>query len=326
MYTRILVPLDGSKAAENVLPHTRFLAAKLDLPVELMAIVDVVEIGLHIPADKGHLLNSVIENTMQRSEQYLRGLAGSLNDILAKCTVEKGVAAEVIIDKAAEDPGMLISMAAYGRSGGDRWLLGSVAEKVLRGASNPVLLYRPSEEEKPQGYAFLKTIIAPLDGSELAETVLPAVAELAKPLEAEIILFRAYHIPYTAAVPVEGYYPPIDYELIDNFREEAVSYLEKKAEALKQLGAQRVSCIAKEGSAADQIISLARQTPDNLIAMCTHGRSGIKRWVLGSVTETVVRHSGDPVLVIRAQHELQPAERPVPVEASLRSAAAIPAT
>jgi nucleotide-binding universal stress UspA family protein len=44
----------------------------------------------------------------------------------------------------------------------------------------------------------------------------------------------------------------------------------------------------------------ARETPDNFIAMCTHGRSGVRRWVLGSVTETVVRHSGDPVLVIRA--------------------------
>jgi nucleotide-binding universal stress UspA family protein len=53
--------------------------------------------------------------------------------------------------------------------------------------------------------------------------------------------------------------------------------------------------------AADEIISLGRETPDNSIAMCsTHGRSGVKRWVLGSVTETVVRHSGDPVLVIRA--------------------------
>jgi nucleotide-binding universal stress UspA family protein len=164
----------------------------------------------------------------------------------------------------------------------------------------------------------------PLDGSELAETVLPTVAELAKQLEAQAILFRAYNIPYTAVVPADGYYPPIDYELIDNFRDEAVSYLEKKAEALKQLGVQTISCIAKEGLAADRIISLARETPDNLIAMCTHGRSGIKRWVLGSVTETVVRHSGDPVLVIRAQNERQPSERPV--EASLRSPTTIPAT
>jgi nucleotide-binding universal stress UspA family protein len=69
---------------------------------------------------------------------------------------------------------------------------------------------------------------------------------------------------------------------------------------VKQLGIDKISCVAKEGFSADEIISLARKSPDNLIAMCTHGRSGVNRWVLGSVTETVVRHSADPVLVIRA--------------------------
>ena len=85
-----------------------------------------------------------------------------------------------------------------------------------------------------------------------------------------------------------------------NLREEASAYLEEKARALRGHEIQRVSTIVKEGLAADEIISLARQTPDNLIAMCSHGRSGVKRWALGSVTETVVRHSGDPVLIARA--------------------------
>jgi nucleotide-binding universal stress UspA family protein len=66
------------------------------------------------------------------------------------------------------------------------------------------------------------------------------------------------------------------------------------------MGVEKVSYIAEYGVAADEIIALGKKTPDNLIAMCTHGKSGIKRWVLGSVTETVVRHSGDPLLVIRA--------------------------
>jgi nucleotide-binding universal stress UspA family protein len=207
----------------------------------------------------------------------------------------------------------------------DRWLLGSVAEKVLRGASNPVLMCRPPEDENAAVYPSLRAIIVPLDGSELAETVLPAVVELAKQLDTELILFRAYSIPYSAVVPTEGYYPPIDYELIDNFREEALSYLDKKAEALKQSGVKKVSPLAKEGFAADQIIALAQQTPDSLIAMCTHGRSGLKRWILGSVTETVLRHSGDPVLVIRARNEREPLERPVLVEASLAKPIPTPA-
>ena len=81
---------------------------------------------------------------------------------------------------------------------------------------------------------------------------------------------------------------------------EALEYLEKKAADLKKHGLEKVSLVVKEGLGPDEIISFARQTPDNLVAMCTHGRSGVKRWMLGSVTETVVRHSGDPVLILRA--------------------------
>jgi nucleotide-binding universal stress UspA family protein len=124
---------------------------------------------------------------------------------------------------------------------------------------------------------------------------------LATRLKLEVVLFRAYTLPRSAlAADPEAHILIADEELISAMRDEAVAYLEKKAQALKQLGTEKVSTIAEYGFAADEIISLARKIPDNLIAMCTHGRSGVKGWVLGSVTETVVRHSGDPVLVIRA--------------------------
>jgi nucleotide-binding universal stress UspA family protein len=141
----------------------------------------------------------------------------------------------------------------------------------------------------------------PLDGSELAERVLPTVAELAKELQLEILLFRAYNIPTSAlAAAPEAYYVVTDEEIMSAMRDEARAYLERKAQAMKEFGVEKVSYRAEYGFAADEIISLGRKTPNNLIAMCTHGRSGVNRWVLGSVTETVVRHSGDPVLVIRA--------------------------
>ena len=146
----------------------------------------------------------------------------------------------------------------------------------------------------------MKSVVAPLDGSELAESVLSTVAELAKTLKLEVILFRAYHIPYNIYGGAEDYYGPNVEELLAGVRDEACEYLEKKVQELKKLGVETVSCVAKEGFSADEIIKMGRDTPDNLIAMCSHGRSGAKRWVLGSVTETVVRHSGIPVLVIRA--------------------------
>ncbi|HEX4988203.1 MAG TPA: universal stress protein [Candidatus Binatia bacterium] len=300
MFTRILTPLDGSKTAEKVLPYARFVAEQLKLPIELLAVVDIVEMTTHISADRALHLDTMIEDSVRNSEQYLGRVAGTFPGASTKCRVEKGKAEQVIIETAAADEGTLITMATHGRSGINRWLLGSIAEKVLRGATNPLLVVRATEEAKADNVATLKSIVMPLDGSELAESVLPTVAELAKTLKLEVVLFRAYSIPYSAYASAEGYYA-VDYEeLLKAMREEAVDYLEKKTEAVKKLGIDKVSCVAKEGFAADEIISLSRKSADNLIAMCTHGRSGVKRWVLGSVTETVVRHSADPVLVIRA--------------------------
>ena len=300
MYTRILIPLDGSKTAEKVLPYARFLAGQLKLPVELLAVVDIAEMAAHMSAEKARYLDTMIEDTVRSSEHYLRGFAGTVPGTNTKCIVERGKAEQVIIGKAATDKAALITMATHGRSGINRWLLGSVAEKVLRGATNPLLLIRATDEAKTDGEATVKSVVMPLDGSELAESALPTVADVAKKLSLEVVLFRAYSIPYNAYASAEGY-AAIDYEeLLAAMREEAVSYLEKKVEAVKKMGVEKVSYVAKEGFAADEIISMGRKTPDNLIAMCTHGRSGVRRWMLGSVTETVVRHSADPVLVIRA--------------------------
>ena len=299
MYSRMLIPLDGSKTAEKVLPYARFVAGALKLPIELLAVVDIVEMATHISADQARYLDTMTADGVRRSEQYLGEIARTFPKG-TKCTVEKGQPEQVIIETAAADKGTLVTMATHGRSGMNRWLLGSVTEKVLRGGTNPMLLVRATEEGKTNGGANLKSIVVPLDGSELAEGVLPAVAELAKTLRLAVVLFRAYNIPYSAYAGGEGYYAVNYNELLTAMRDEAVDYLEKKAEAVKKMGIAEVSCVAKEGFAADEIISLARQSPDNLIAMCTHGRSGVKRWMLGSVTETVVRHSSGPFLVFRA--------------------------
>lgn len=299
MYEAILVPLDGSKTAEKVLPYARYLAGKFKVPVELLAVVDVVEIASHMTSEKVHFLDTIIEDAVQHSTTYLRGVATTIAGTNVRCSVEKGRAEDTIIEKAATDKTMLITMATHGRSGLNRFLLGSIAEKVLRGTVNPLLLIRAGDE-KSQGEAMLKSIIVPLDGSELAEAVLPIVADMAKKLDLEVELFRTYHVPYNVYSGDEGLYAVNYEELLAGLRDEAAEYLEKKAADLKRLGVAKVQCVTKEGLAADEIISLGRKTPDNLIAMSSHGRSGVRRWVLGSVTELVVRHSGDPVLVIRS--------------------------
>ena len=301
MYSKILVPLDGSKTAEKALPYARYLAGKFKVPVELLAVIDIAEMATHVSAEKVRHLDTMIEDGVRASTTYLRGTATSFPDGKVTCTVEKDRADEAIIRKAEADSGTLITMATHGRSGMNRFLLGSVAEKVLRGSTNPLLLVRATEAAKSTGESAFKSIIVPLDGSELAESVLPTVATMAKQLDLEVVLFRAYHIPYNAYAADDGYYAMNYDELIAGVRDEANEYLDKKVADMKKLGVAKVSGLSKEGFAGDEIIALGRKTPEGLIAMCSHGRSGVKRFVLGSVTENVVRHSDDPVLVVRAK-------------------------
>jgi nucleotide-binding universal stress UspA family protein len=130
----------------------------------------------------------------------------------------------------------------------------------------------------------------------LAETVVPYVVDLAKKMRLEVVLMRAYALP--PAMTAEDYGTYTD-ELIGQIEAEARDYLTEKIKEVKGKGLENVSSVVNMGYGAEEIITLARKTPDNFIAMSTHGRSGIKRWVLGSVTERVVSHSGDPVLIIR---------------------------
>jgi nucleotide-binding universal stress UspA family protein len=299
MYKKILIPLDGSKTAEAVLPLARSWCTKLKVPVELIAVVDTAELARSLSAVERFYKNKVVDEETRRCGEYLERAPKNFFPDGCKSRLEKGSTADIIIDTAAADKGTLIMMATHGRSGLSRWLLGSVAEKVLRGTSNPLLLVRSSDKARPDGQASLSSIVVPLDGSDLAEKVLPSVVDIAKKLDLEVILFRAYTVPY--AMYGAGVDYTVDQEqLLAAIDVDVSQYLEEKADALRKLGLGKVFCASKVGLSADEIIKYARRRPDSLIAMCTHGRSGFKRWVLGSVTETVVRHSGNPVLVLRA--------------------------
>ncbi|MPZ75385.1 MAG: hypothetical protein GEU77_02575 [Deltaproteobacteria bacterium] len=300
MYPRILIPLDGSKTAEKVLPCVRRIARVSKSSVELLGVVEMTEIVTQTPADDLSYAGVLVEEATQNSAEYFDHLAKTFSGCSVKFTVERGRPEEVIIDKATADKKTLIAMATHGRSGVSRWLLGSVTEKILRAVGNPLLLVHAPEGAKTEGEASLKSVAVPLDGSRLAETVLPEVAALVKALDLKVVLVRAYSLP-VATYSGEDFYVPHYQELKEQLRKEASGYLETKANDLRAAGITKVECVAVEGTGADVIIDLARQTPDNLVAMCSHGRSGLKRWVLGSVAEKVVRHCEDPVLVMRGE-------------------------
>ena len=297
MYTQIVIPLDGSQVAEQVLPYARFLAKNLAIPVNLLQVIDPDAVALLANPGQGRYIDTIVDDLTRDSRAYLESIAKSIAGKSVQCQIEKGKAEEVLVEHAAADKDSLMIMATHGRSGIQRWLLGSVADKVLHGATNHVLLIRATDQGKSAGEAVLKTVVVPLDGSPLAEQVLPHVADLAKRLGLQIILTRAYALPSAVAPDAYGTYTE---ELINQLETETREYLAGKVEGLKEKGLKNITTVPDFGYGAEEIIKVARQTPDNFIAMCSHGRSGIRRWVLGSVTERVVQHSGDPVLIIRA--------------------------
>jgi nucleotide-binding universal stress UspA family protein len=297
MYSKLLVPLDGSKTAEQVLPFARILAATLKLPVELLDVINIAAMSAHMTSDKARYLDTFIAEGERVSREYLAEIAAGFAGAKVSCRVIRGKPADAIIEHAGAEKGTLIAMATHGRSGLSRWMLGSVTEKVLRGSHNPLFLVRAHEEGATDGAAMIKSIVVPLDGSELAESVLPTAMEFAKALDLEVVLWRAYELAGSAYQGNEDYLPNYD-EMLRQVKAEAESYLAEKAAALKAAGLSRISAIALEGSGAEEIVRYTQTHRDALIVMCTHGRSGISRWVLGSVTERVVRHSDDPVLVV----------------------------
>jgi nucleotide-binding universal stress UspA family protein len=286
MYKRILIPLDGSKLAEGVLPYAKFLAGSLQLPVDLLHVNDPETAVSPAYAIQG--------------ADYLKEVVATCpTSLTVTCHVENGRAAEVIVDTASRDTGILITMATHGRSGAQRWLLGSVAQKVLQASINPLLIIRPKEETHLSGEVRLKTIILALDGSHLAEKIVPHVVYLARRLKLEVILIQTYTLPTTGYFLATGLSAPAIGEMGARIRGEITNYLNAKVEQLQAEGIEKVSFVAVEGNGAEEIIELARKTTRSLVAMSTHGRSGMGRWVLGSVTDRVVSHSGDPVFVIR---------------------------
>ena len=298
MYEKILVALDGSQLSEQILPYSRLLADKLKLAVELIHVINP-DLATPTSAAGQARYQDVLAAENEKGLVYLEKIAGSF--ALAskiQCSVAPGNPAEVIVDKAAADRQTLIAMTTHGRSGINRWLIGSVADKVLHAAANPLLLVRAGETAAVQGTAAWQRMIVPLDGSPLAERVIPHAAELARPLGLEVVLMRVFGVP--TPVFAEDYGPYVE-ELWTQLEDEAQKYLTEKKQQLLAQGLTNVVTIVPAGFPAEKIIDAARERKEALVAMSTHGRSGFNRFVIGSVTDRVVRHSGDPVLIIRAQ-------------------------
>jgi nucleotide-binding universal stress UspA family protein len=300
MYKRILVPLDGSELAEQILPYLRIIGKRLQAQVELLRVFDPVSPVLADPSH-GRYLDQIATSFQNQTRDYLEGVALSLrkDGLTVSSIVHEGYPASFIVSEAEREPATLIAMSTHGRSGITRWMLGSVTDKVLKATTIPLLIVR-SEKQTFTPEVILNTIIVPLDGSSIAEQVLPHVSTLAKLLELRVVL--------TMVIPSEiDYYKYAEniaatyQDLSAKANEDALDYLLSIKHRLQQEGVSMVQEQLLHGHPAEAIVDQAREVRDNFVAMTTHGYSGIRRWLLGSVADRVVQCSGDPVLVIRAR-------------------------
>lgn len=292
MYSHILVPVDGSRLSEAVLPSAVAMATAMHASMELLHVVG---------KDK---------DSPDHISEYLMGLsrkASVSTDV--RVSVEAGNPVETIVSRATGQKGTLVAMSTRGNSGVKRWLLGSTAARVLENLSSPLLLLKPTEELPSEQWppAEFQRIQVPLDGSRLAEAILPHVVAVAQSMHLDVELLRVYSLPVTATMPAysgaAGYageeQAALTEKVMESLKEEAESYLKNRKQELTAKGVKNVACLALQGDTAGQIIDTAQETPASLIAMSTHGSSGVIRHVLGSIADRVVRHSGNPVLLIR---------------------------
>ena len=302
MYSRILVPLDGSKLAEQILPSVRQLGKCMELESHLLNVVEPVTRSAGEAFEPPMRYLDFAEARKTDALEYLIGVAASLQKykFVTKTLVREGQAAAEIISEADPESGTLIAMSTHGRSGLARWAFGSVTDRVLRGTRSSMLLVRSKEEHSLRPQAQLEEVIVPLDGSALADEILPHVVVLAKSMSLSVILLRAA-VPPTAYASSAWEFATSEYEnVLKNMQRDAADYLSSVAGQLKDQGVVRVGTRVLTGPPATALVDdCERRTSCFLTAMSTHGRSGVGRWVFGSVAERMLRHSGHPVLVIR---------------------------
>jgi len=303
MYKKMLVPLDGSELAEAALPYAKELAERLNLDLTLLNICEPHK------SESRVMCQAYIEHAVLKIRGQSKGtpIKTGVKPINVEGQVISGNPAEEIINYANKNNIDLILIAAHDRSEFKRWIMGSVADKVLRTSRVPIWLVRAAI---PEGIVhddwFKRTMLVLLDGSSLAEKVLPHVETIAKQRGAEqtkVVLLRVFEEP-----SINADYPQAIMNLTweehvrrirEHFKNEAEQYLMGVQERLIAKGLN-VSSEVHLGNPVDKIIDYTNKIHPNLIVMASHG-SGISRWEYGNIADKILHGVSSPILLVRVK-------------------------
>lgn len=284
MSKKFLVPLDGSKLAEQALPWAELLAEATGSKLELLSCYEPPASVYMLP-DFAAPPPVYFDQASQHKEmeQYLHKTRASLPQGLATIKQCEGDAGMAILDRASSGEIEAIVMASHGRGGLGRWLLGSVATKIVRGSKIPVLVVNASTKVPP--HPKVERILVPLDGSQLAEIGLEHALEIARAVGAEIRLYQG--VPHTP-IGNPTLDAAVDFEVVN-----AQEYLDKVKSRYPEA---RLSTKVK---VAGPTLGIVEESEDcDLVVMSSHGRSGFRRWLLGSIAENVLQAIHKPLLIV----------------------------
>lgn len=263
MYTRILVPVDGSLFAEQLIAPASKVAQASGAELALLRVVER-------------------DDAQASGAAYVEALAAPLG-AKALC-VRAGAAgvARAIRDEAQRVPGTLVAICSQGHSGAMQVLFGSVALQVLRELGEPLVVFRP-RPDGPPALSQVARVVLPLDGSEASEAIVPQAAALAKWLGARLVV-----------VTVIEPSAQLDASVMSGDVQES-GFVRSKARDIADTYGVAVSWEVLHGDPKQAIPSFVRSLGDAMLAMTTHGRTGLRGVITGSVTAQCLRDAGVPV-------------------------------
>ena len=292
----IMVPLDGTTDAEQALPVGASLARRTGAPLHLVSVQEPVPAA--VTAEAGPYGADLERQSRTELARYLADvldatrLTGGM-DVQAE--VLDGVADSAMAEYVVRHEIGLVVMTTHGRTGLTRWALGSVADRLLRRVTIPVLLLHP--QELPQPTRFRRFLVT-LDG-QIEDAVLePAIALGSLEPDAEYVLFRVVEPPLPLLTSLAASPFPVGQPHPERALEEAArDYLERMADRLRARGLKVSWRIVCARDVPRQVTDLARDTGADCIVVGTHGAGGFERLLVGSVADKVVRRTTLPVLV-----------------------------
>ena len=273
-FMKILFPLDSTGESESALPCVERLARRWGSEIVLVQVTEPF-VGM-----QPQYWQPLEEQALSTSREYLESVQNRLTGLQVKTLSLIGSPPTALVEAAQDEGCELIVMISHGRSGLTRWLVGSISESVLRQSTVPLLLLHPPG---PQVGEFHRVLV-PLDGSEPSLQVLSRITPFLA-ANAQVTLLRCTDFSAQQQLHMAK----------DSSMEQVMEQLQQELDAVEVPWANVERKLVK-AAASEGILRCAQEIDSDLIAMSTHGRSGFRRFWLGSVTEKVARSSPCPVL------------------------------